>query len=137
VTSPFVGLAVVAAVLVAATGFGLLRRRRDGRLRPASRTVDLSLFGVTPGAPVTLVQFSSEFCAPCRATSALCASLAASRPDVTHVEVDVADHLEAVRALDIRRTPTLLVVDAAGTVVSRAVGKPSHDELLSVVGSAA
>jgi thiol-disulfide isomerase/thioredoxin len=135
VTSPFVGLAVVAAVLVAATAFGFLRRRRDGRLRAVSSTVDLALFGVTRGTPVTLVQFSSEFCAPCRATSALCASLAASRPDVTHVEVDVADHLGVVRALDIRRTPTLLVVDAAGTVVSRAVGKPSREELLSVVGS--
>jgi thiol-disulfide isomerase/thioredoxin len=137
VTSPYLGIVVVLAVLAASTAFGLVRRRRDGRLRADIAEVDLASFGVTSGAPVTLLQFSSEYCAPCRATSALCASIVASRPDVAHVEVDAADHLAAVRALDIRRTPTLLVVDAGGRVRSRAVGRPTRDELLAAVGSAA
>jgi thiol-disulfide isomerase/thioredoxin len=136
VTSPYLGIVVVVAVLAASTAFGLVRRRRDGRVRQSAESTDLGSLGFAFGAPVTLLQFSSEYCAPCRATSALCASIVATRPDVAHVEIDAADHLAAVRALDIRRTPTLLVVDARGRVRSRAVGRPDRDELLAAVGSA-
>jgi hypothetical protein len=137
VTSPYLGIVVVVAVLAASTAFGLVRRRRDGRVREPAGSTDLASLGFTFAAPVTLLQFSSAYCAPCRATSALCASIAAGRPDVAHVEIDAADHLAAVRALDIRRTPTLLVVDARGRVRSRAVGRPDRDELLAAVGAAA
>jgi thiol-disulfide isomerase/thioredoxin len=129
-----IGLLVAAIVILASTVFGLVRRARDGRVRaavPASSPL-LAGLGVEAG-PVTLLQFSSEYCAPCRATSALCAELAATVEGVRHVEVDAAEHLDAVRELGIRRTPTLLVVDGAGRIVSRAVGRPDRAELLAAL----
>ena len=85
-------------------------------------------------APVTFLQFSSAFCAPCRAVRRVSSEVAAMLPDVTHVEVDAESHLEAMRALDIRSTPTLLVVDAAGRIVKRATGVPAKAQLIAVAG---
>jgi thiol-disulfide isomerase/thioredoxin len=131
------GVVVLVAVLAAASAFGLLWRQRDGRLRdvtwPDTDTAaggtdttgkTFGELGIDPAAArVTLLQFSSAFCAPCRATRAVLAAVAADTPDVAHVEVDAESHLDAVRALDVRRTPTVLVIDRAGRVVTRAVGQ--------------
>jgi hypothetical protein len=47
--------------------------------------------------------------------------------------VDAESHLDAVRALDVWRTPTVLVVDGAGRIVSRAAGQPSKAQLIAAV----
>src|SRR5258705_8597983 len=90
--------------------------------------------GVTPGAEVTLLQFSSAFCAPCRTTRVLCAEVARTVPGVRYLEVDAESHLEAVRALGIWRTPTVLVLDGTGAVRQRASGAPTKTQLLGVIG---
>jgi thiol-disulfide isomerase/thioredoxin len=140
VSPELTGLIAAAATLLAATSFGLVRRARDGKLRQQSQTGDsavLARLGVSDGTPVTLVQFSSAFCAPCRATRALCASVAAEVDGVRHVEVDAESHLDAVRALGITRTPTLLIVDATGAVVRRAAGQPpTRAHLLAAISEA-
>ncbi|GIG60517.1 thiol reductase thioredoxin [Longispora fulva] len=150
------GVWVVVAVLGAATVVGMLWRRSNGRMRDvADHTAsggvaagDASLGGASDAdvghpalaglglewnLPVTLVQFSSAFCAPCRATRLLCADVAARIPGVGHVEVDAEHHLDTVRALDIRRTPTVLVVDAAGRIVRRASGLPTRSQLMTAI----
>lgn len=76
------------------------------------------------GADVTFVQFSSAFCAPCRATRQILARVAETTAGVAHVEVDAESHLEQVRALSVLRTPTTLAVDRAGREIGRAVGQP-------------
>jgi hypothetical protein len=63
----------------------------------------------------------------------VCAEIAASRHGVRHVEVDADEYLDAARELHVRRTPTVLVVDANGTVVGRAVGAPSREAVLAAV----
>lgn len=93
----------------------------------------LAGLGVRPAA-ATLLQFSSAFCAPCRAVRRISAEVAAMVPQVQHVEVDAESHLDAVRALDVWRTPTLLVLDADGRVVKRATGVPSKAQLIAVLG---
>src|SRR4051794_8880534 len=70
--------------------------------------------GGVGGTPLTLLQFSSAFCAPCRTTRALCVDVAAKVDGVRHIEVDAESHLDAVRALDVWRTPTVLMIDAEG-----------------------
>jgi thiol-disulfide isomerase/thioredoxin len=92
----------------------------------------LAELGVEP-APATLLQFSSVFCAPCRAVRRVSVEVAAMLPAVRHVEVDAESHLAAVRALGIWRTPTLLVLDADGRVVKRATGVPTKPQLISVL----
>ncbi len=63
------------------------------------------------GGAATMVQFSSAFCQPCRATRRILEEVAVMVPGVSHVEIDAEDNLDLVRALDIRRTPTVLFLD--------------------------
>jgi thiol-disulfide isomerase/thioredoxin len=86
-------------------------------------------------ASATLLQFSSAFCAPCRAVRRVSSEVAAMVPGVQHVEVDAESHLEAVRALGIWRTPTLLVLDAEGRVAKRATGVPGKPQLIAALGA--
>ncbi|MBV1850316.1 thioredoxin family protein [Catellatospora sp. NEAU-YM18] len=86
-----------------------------------------------PTGTVTLLQFSSAFCAPCRATRVICAHVAETVPGVAHVEIDAESRLEAVRALDIWRTPTVLVIDATGRIAGRAQGTPTRAQVLAAV----
>ena len=82
------------------------------------------------GERATLLQFSSAFCAPCRATRRTLADVAAVVPGVRHVEVDAEHHLELVRAVGVLRTPTTLVLDARGAEVTRAAGAPRKEQVL-------
>ncbi|MEV4759152.1 thioredoxin domain-containing protein [Micromonospora sp. NPDC049559] len=93
----------------------------------------LAGLGVEPGVPATLVQFSSAFCAPCRATRRMLDEVSGLLPGVRHVEVDAESHLDAVRALDIWRTPTVLVVDADGRIVQRAAGVPTKAQVVAAL----
>jgi hypothetical protein len=133
----WVGLAVAGAVLAVATGFGLWRRRWEGRPRavaaaPAGSPL-LAELGVEAGTPATLLQFSSAFCAPCRAPRVSCARLADGLDGVRHVEVDAESRLDAVRAFGVWRTPTVFVVDAAGRIVARVTGQPTRAQLAGAV----
>lgn len=93
----------------------------------------LDQLGVRP-ARATLLQFSSAFCAPCRAVRRVSGEVADLLPGVRHVEVDAESNLDAVRALGIWRTPTLLVLDADGRVAKRATGVPGKAQLIAVLG---
>ncbi len=95
---------------------------------PDGVTVD-DLGGVALGRRATFLQFSSSFCAPCRATRLLLADVVAAHADVVHVEVDAEANLELVRRLNVLRTPTVLVLDAGGVVRGRASGAPRRDQV--------
>ena len=57
-----------------------------------------------------------------------------SCPGVSHVEIDAEDNLDLVRALDIRRTPTVLFLDAAGVVRKHASGQPRKADVIAALG---
>ncbi|MEU8888572.1 thioredoxin family protein [Streptomyces sp. NPDC048442] len=92
--------------------------------------------GVEPGERATLVQFSSAFCQPCRATRRTLSEVAAMVDGVTHVEIDAEDHLPLVRELGVRQTPTVLVLDADGRIVRRATGQPRRADVIAALGRA-
>ncbi|NRQ48483.1 thioredoxin family protein [Aeromicrobium sp. YC3-14] len=92
--------------------------------------------GAPLGERATMVQFSSAFCSPCRATRVLLADIADKVDGVVTVEIDAEEHLELVRELDIMRTPTVLVLDAAGVVTTRASGLPRRDQVLAALDAA-
>ncbi len=98
--------------------------------------LDSAGLGAELGARATLVQFSSAFCAPCRATRRVLAEVAGMVPGVAHVEIDAEARLELVRALDVLSTPTVLVLDADGRVVRRAVGQPRKADVIAALGEA-
>jgi len=88
------------------------------------------------GERATLLQFSSAFCAPCRATRRTLAEIEAMVEGVRHVELDAESHLDLVRRLDILRTPTVLVLDATGAIVTRAGGQPRKPDVIAALGAA-
>ncbi|WP_392755696.1 TlpA family protein disulfide reductase [Streptomyces sp. LN590] len=100
-----------------------------GRLNAAQLGAEL-------GDRATLVQFSSAFCQPCRATRRTLDEVARMVDGVAHVEIDAEAHLTLVRELDISRTPTVLVLDAAGRIVRRAVGQPRTVDVVAALGHA-
>jgi thiol-disulfide isomerase/thioredoxin len=134
------GLLVCVVVLAAASAYGVLQRRRSGRVRVRGRDdgkrLDAAELGAELGRRATLVQFSSAFCAPCRATRRVLGEVAGLVPGVTHVEVDAEAHLDLVRRLDILKTPTVLVLDADGRVVRRATGQPRKADVIAALGEA-
>jgi len=87
------------------------------------------------GTAATLVQFSSAFCAPCRSTRIVLDEVSAMVAGVNHIEIDAEAHLDLVRRLDIRRTPTVLVLDASGAVRVRAAGAPRKADVIAALGT--
>ncbi|WP_043263426.1 thioredoxin family protein [Streptomyces sp. CT34] len=134
------GLMVCIAVLAAASVFGLLHQRRNGRLTVRKRDDGARLgaaeIGAQLGERATLLQFSSAFCQPCRATRRTLAEVAGMVDGVAHVEIDAEDRLELVRSLNILRTPTVLVLDKDGAVVRRASGQPRKADIIAALGAA-
>lgn len=96
--------------------------------------LDAAQLGAELGERATLVQFSSAFCQPCRATRRTLGEVAGMVDGVAHVEIDAEAHLTLVRELDISRTPTVLVLDATGRIVRRAVGQPRTVDVVAALG---
>lgn len=146
------GVWVLVVAVVAALGFGLFRALTDGRFRGTHQVhgapqavvpdeegpgVESLLVG-TPwadalGERATLLQFSSAFCAPCRATRRILDDVASATPGVVHIEVDAEHHLDVVRRLGILRTPTTIVLNDDGVEVTRAMGAPTKQQVLSAL----
>jgi thiol-disulfide isomerase/thioredoxin len=149
-------IALAAAVL--ALALGLWRAATDGRFRgthavrssgPAEPLVEdgapapatrpgaelVATLGGTLGARATLLQFSSAFCAPCRATRRVLGEVTGLVEGVAHVEVDAEHHLDATRAFGILRTPTTIVLDSDGVEVTRATGAPTRDQVLTALAA--
>ncbi|MGH3159391.1 MAG: TlpA family protein disulfide reductase [Streptosporangiaceae bacterium] len=140
------GAIVLVAVLVAAGTFGMFWNRRNGRMRGGhsaagkgqagdGAALTESQLGGPLGGRATLVQFSTAFCAPCRATRVILADVAKQVDGVTHVEIDAESHLDLVRTLDIRRTPTVLVLGPDGRIAQRASGQPRKAEVIAAIGA--
>ena len=130
------GLALAATFAVA-----LLMRWKNGRFAAApqddtTERLTAEQIGAPLGERATLVQFSSAFCSPCRATRVVLADVASSTPGVVTVDIDAESHLQLVRDLSIMRTPTVLVLDGSGAVTTRASGLPRREQVLAAVDRA-
>lgn len=120
------GALVVLAALAAATAFGLWRRSSNGKMvKQSARYEDLLTpddLGTPLGERATLVQFSTAFCQPCRATRQVLSHFARTDSGVVHVDIDAEANLDLVRRLGVMRTPTTFVLDASGAIRHRASG---------------
>jgi thiol-disulfide isomerase/thioredoxin len=145
------GLIALAAALAVAVAAGLAWQRANGRMRSGvmrsggMRRLETRASGTGPlmtgaelGGPLgqraTLVQFSTAFCAPCRATRRILAEVAGMTDGVAHLEIDAESRLDLVRRLDIRRTPTVLVLGPDGRIAKRATGQPRKADVIAALG---
>lgn len=116
---------VLVGLVAFATVLGMLWRASQGRVRLASGHVaDVEL-----GQRATLLQLSTEICAPCRATARVLGEL--SDNQVRHVEVDIADRPDLVSRFNVLQTPTTLILDRDGTVRARIGGAVRRDVIVA------
>ena len=152
------GVIALIAALAVAVVTGLAWQRTNGRMRsttapggpaaaapaPAAQPAGAPAqepgpmitgtdLGLPLGERATLVQFSTAFCAPCRATRQILAEVAGMTEGVAHVEIDAESHLDLVRRLDVRRTPTVLVVGPDGRIAKRASGQPRKADVIAAL----
>jgi thiol-disulfide isomerase/thioredoxin len=148
-----VGIGILFTAVALVIGIVAAKRWYDGQFRtqtPTAQTDDDERAPLAPerrhpvltgadldtgalGERATLVQFSTAFCAPCRATRQVLALVSEAVDGVRHVDIDAESHLDLVRKLRIRRTPTVLVLDSEGRVRNRASGQPRRAEVLAAV----
>jgi thiol-disulfide isomerase/thioredoxin len=127
----------IVIVLVLASGYGFWHKNTRGKVvvKSDKGLITSAMIGADLGSRATLLQFSSAFCGPCRATRMLIEDVTADMGDVAHVEIDAEANLELVRKLDIRSTPTTLFINGDGHEVGRAVGAPKRDQVLSAIAA--
>ncbi len=143
------GMWVLVGAVAAGVVLSLFKSRLDGRFRgtwllrktqaqevDSVDRVSAADIGGELGERATLLQFSSAFCAPCRATRRTLAEVEAMVDGVRHVELDAEKHLELLRRLDILRTPTTLVLDSTGAIVKRASGAPRKPDVIAALATA-
>jgi thiol-disulfide isomerase/thioredoxin len=143
------GMWVLVGAVAAGVVLSLLKSKLDGRFRgtrllrktqaqevDSVDRVSAADVGGELGERATLLQFSSAFCAPCRATRRTLAEVEGMVDGVRHVELDAEKHLELVRRLDILRTPTTLVLDSTGAIVKRASGAPRKPDVIAALATA-
>lgn len=135
------GIVSLFAAVALTVAVAWVLRTRNGRFSQRAPRTDVQVLsaddiGTQLGERATLVQFSSAFCSPCRATRVLLNDIAAKVDGVVTVDIDAEEHLEMVRRFGIMRTPTVLVLDADGAVSTRASGLPRREQVLMALGQA-
>ncbi|MDA2975296.1 MAG: thioredoxin family protein [Actinomycetota bacterium] len=121
-------------LFIVASIYGVWYQRSRGRIKATENRTQLITpmkIGAEFGERATLLQFSSAFCTPCRATKVLLGQVVQDFPGIKHVEIDAESNLELVRELNIKSTPTTLVLNSSGIEISRAVGAPRRSDVVA------
>ena len=121
--------ALLGALVGASTLIGLVWRLTTGRIREVARSderlhVTELVAGAEAGSGATLLQFSTEFCSPCRSTHSLLGALAAELPGIRHVDVDVTTRPDLADRFTLLQSPTTFILDATGAIRARIGGAP-------------
>ena len=125
---------ILFGLVALATALGLLWRSQTGRVREiASGETIIDVSELVPdavaGSGATLLQFSTEVCAPCRATHTLLDALARHSNGVNHVDVDITNRADIANRFTLLQSPTTFILDASGVVRARIGGAPRPVEL--------
>ncbi|MCU1439775.1 MAG: thioredoxin [Rhodoglobus sp.] len=131
--NPLLVIVALAGLVALATGLGFAWRSQQGRVRHTDGRTIVRVADV-PGvrrfaAGATLLQFSTEVCAPCASTRVVLGDLASTRRNVTHVDLDVTNRPDLASRFHIMQTPTTLILDRKGVVRARIGGAPRRDDL--------
>jgi thiol-disulfide isomerase/thioredoxin len=138
-------LALLAGLILLAGVIALIWKLKTGNAKKVSgdHVVDIAELAATKnGKPVTklttrvtFLQFSTDFCTFCPPTAKMLSTLEKSDPNVTHLEVNVTERLDLVKKYNILQTPTTLVLDQKGTIISRIGGTPKAHTLVTEIGN--
>ncbi|MEN9714948.1 MAG: hypothetical protein RJA35_415 [Actinomycetota bacterium] len=143
--SPELKLGLLIGLVALAAIVGVVWKLRTGTAKRVDdgEYVDLAeISAVKNGKPVnalstkvTFLQFSTDFCTFCGPTAKMLEALERTDPSVTHLEVNVTDRLDLVKKYNILQTPTTLVLDQKGKIMSRIGGAPKAHTLITEIGN--
>jgi thiol-disulfide isomerase/thioredoxin len=125
-------------VLTLACAFGFWWKRNQGRVKSSKgphNFISKPELGIDLGSRVTIVQFSSSFCSPCKATAAIINNLVKEMNDVAYVQIQSEQNIALIEKFDIKSTPTVIFFNGMGMEVGRASGTPSNEQVLSAIAS--
>lgn len=128
--TPLLVASALVALVAAATVLGLVWRAGQGRARVGDASL-VDLPDVTLGERATLLQFSTDVCAPCTATARVLGALAESTDAVAHVDLDVTHRPDLAARFRVMQTPTTLILDARGAVRARIGGAVRRDVIVA------
>jgi thiol-disulfide isomerase/thioredoxin len=129
---------LLVALFLLGSLFGFWYQRSRGQIKQVAKNLQVittEKIGSNLGDRATLLQFSSAFCTPCRATRTLLGQVIEDFPGIKHVEIDAESNLDLVRELNINSTPTTLFLDSMGREISRAVGAPKRSEVIAALNA--
>jgi len=144
-------------ILALASLFGFYWRSQQGKLKVANKSENPALNSVSNeelskivrakssfmvnsdlnekhqlqlGKSATLLQFSTAFCSPCKATAQIISHLVSDMDDVVYIQVASEENLKLVEKFDIKTTPTVIFFNRDGIEVGRAAGIPTKEQVM-------
>ena len=79
-----------------------------------------------------LLKFGASWCGPCKAMEPVLKEVAAERPDVKVIELDVDENEELVQLFRVRNVPVLFLIKC-GVTINKFVGGASKAQILSFI----
>ena len=122
---------VIAGLIAVATVFGLVWKRGQGKVVEVSgQTISLNY---RAAGKTTLLQFTTELCAPCAQLKPRLEQIALFRSDVEHRVVDAVEHLDLANNLSVRSTPTTFIIDPDGQIRARIHGVAPAEVFINAI----
>jgi thiol-disulfide isomerase/thioredoxin len=129
--SPVAVVAILVGLVAFATVLGLVWKARTGRVHTSNvrnaNSVDLP--EVPLNGEATLLQFSTEVCAPCVPTRRVLGQIADSTDGVRHVDLDLTHRPDIAARFNVLQTPTTLILDRTGVIRARIGGAPRQADV--------
>lgn len=131
--NPALTVGALVALVAVSTALGLVWKSLQGRVRHTNGQTTVRAKDVPGirrfGSGATLLQFSTQVCAPCKSTHTVLDSIAAERDSVTHIDLDLTNRPDLATLFHIYQTPTTFILDRKGVVRARIGGAPRREEL--------
>ncbi len=129
--SPLGVAAILLGLVALATVLGLVWKSRNGRVTtPRAQNANaVDLPEVPLNGRATLLQFSTEVCAPCVPTRRVLGQIADSTDGVTHVDLDVTHRPDLAARFNVLQTPTTLILARSGVIRARIGGAPRQADV--------
>ena len=125
-------------ILALTTVFGLYWRSQQGKLKVPAQIhnfISKDEIGIELGSRVTIIQFCSAFCSPCKATAQIISTLVRDMDDVKFGQIKSEENLKLVEKFDIKSTPTVIFFNSLAMEVGRAVGIPTNQQVLASIAA--
>jgi thiol-disulfide isomerase/thioredoxin len=132
-------LIILISLVALSTLLGLVWRARTGRIHRITSTGSTPGSTISiPGAPtfgsrVTLLQFSTEVCAPCKVTKTLLSGLASELDggagEINYVDIDVTSRPDLANRFNLLQSPTVFILDGNAVLRARIGGTPKIIEV--------